>query len=99
MLFSEGNILTDRTAHSVETAIRHIGNELTLVSILLQTNTAVASFFSIAVTAFTDDPAKNESRLIENITADTKKATELFHLIVEGTVTPCTLTDVLEDLL
>ena len=37
--------------------------------------------------------------MIENVTTDEDKARELFHRIVEGTVTPCTLSDVLEDLL
>lgn len=84
---------------AVETAVAHIDENFTLVSTLLLTDTADASYFSIAVSLYTDDPRKSDTRLIRDITRNRTVALSLFHSIVDGTVTPVSLADVLEDLL
>lgn len=99
MLFLQGITRTDRTSYPVKTVIRHMDSGFTLISLLLKTDTAHTSYFSVAVAAFADNPSEGDCRLCENVTGDAEKAEELFRLITEGSVTPCTLTDVLEDLL
>ncbi len=99
MLFSKEPLKASSTVCPVETVIRHVGEGLTLISTLMRNDTASHSFFSIAVSLFAPDTGRNDARMIENVTTDGKTAEELFRRITEGTVTPCTLSDVLEDLL
>jgi len=42
---------------------------------------------------------KREEYLVHDITDDRDKAEEFYYKILSGTVTPCTLTDILSDLL
>lgn len=42
---------------------------------------------------------KSESSFVYDITRTRSRADELFTIICEGTVTPCTLSDILEDIL
>ncbi len=99
MLFPKETILTDHSIRPTKVVVRHVGEGLTLISILLRTDTGHTSSFSIAVTLFDGNSANNDARMIEDVTADTDEAEKLFRLITEGAVTPCTLSDVLEDLL
>lgn len=83
---------------SVSTEIRRLPEGRILISNLLHTESENASYFSIAVTLFRDGDA-DDMRLIEDFTRDPETAQSLFRLITDGTVTPCALCDVLEDLL
>ena len=83
----------------VETAVKTPAEGLTLMSVLLRTDLDDSSFFSIAVILYTENAENTDSRLIRNITSDPKQASEIFRKIADGTVTPCTVSDVLEDLL
>lgn len=99
MLFSKESLKANSTVCPVKTVIQHVGEDLTLISTLVRNDTAQHPFFSIAVTLFAPNTGRNDARMIENVTTDGNTAEELFRRITEGTVTPCTLSDVLEDLL
>ena len=53
--------------------------------------------YSIAVTAVSSDDC--DQLCVCDVTRIKRRALSLFRLIADGLVTPCTLTDVLEDLL
>ena len=82
----------------VSTAIRRLPEGQLLISNLMYTEEADHACFSIAVSLFSDGTA-DDMRLIEDFTRDPETAHTLFLQITDGTVTPCTLCDVLEDLL
>ncbi|MBQ8402040.1 MAG: hypothetical protein IJX14_08930 [Clostridia bacterium] len=46
-----------------------------------------------------DSPAGTESRTVRDVTGDRELALRLFWMLCRGTVTPCTLTEVLPELL
>ena len=82
---------------ALQTEVRKIKDGYTLITVLLETNTYQRTFYSIAITLFTEKQPEADARLIEDVTGDRSVAQSLFRLITEGTVTPCTLSDVLED--
>ena len=82
----------------VRTEIRHLPEGRLLISNLFHTVREDASCFSMAVSLFRDG-APEDMRFIEDFTRDPETAQTLFSKITDGTVTPCTLCDVLEDLL
>lgn len=83
---------------SEKTEIRHLPEGRILISNLLYTAKEDFSCFSIAVTLFRNGEPE-DMRLIEDFTRNPETAQSLFRKITDGTVTPCTLCDVLEDLL
>ena len=84
---------------AVCTEIRMPDEGLTLITTLLETVLMERTYYSIAVTLIGEAPYSAEARLIKDITGDADTAECLFRKIADGTVTPCTLTDVLEDAL
>ncbi len=90
-------MLFAKETRAVQTEVRQIQKGMTLITSLLRTFDTERSYFSIAVVLFSEADGGEDARLIEDITGDTELAHSLFRLIVDGTVTPCTLTDVLED--
>ena len=86
------------STRSVSTAIRHLPEGRLLITNLLHTAREGCSFFSIAVTMFCDD-APGDMQFVEDFARTPETAQSLFRQISDGTVTPCTLCDVLEDLL
>lgn len=52
-----------------------------------------------SITVQLDGPLGSECRTVRDITGDRDLALHMFWMICRGTVTPCTLTDVLSDLL
>jgi hypothetical protein len=83
---------------SVNTRVSRLPKGRVLISNLLYTEGETDACFSIAVSLFRDGKAE-DMRLVEDFTRDQKTAHALFDRITDGTVTPCTLCDVLEDLL
>ena len=53
--------------------------------------------YSVCITLSTAE--ETGSNFVFDITRKRSRADEIFNLICEGTVTPCTLTDILEDIL
>ena len=86
------------STRSVSTEIRHLPEGRILITNLLHTAREDCSFFSIAVTMFRDG-LPDDMRFVEDFTRTPETAQSLFRQITDGTVTPCTLCDVLEDLL
>lgn len=86
------------STRSERTEIRHLPEGRILISNLLHTAQEDHSCYSIAVSLFRDGESE-DMRLIEDFTRDPETAVSLFLQITAGTVTPCTLCDVLEDLL
>ena len=72
---------------------------LTLITTLLETVDDKRTYYSLSVSVFTKEPCETDARLIEDITGERGTAEHLLRLIADGTVTPCTLADVLEDAL
>lgn len=99
MHFAKESDPTSSAMLPVETAVKTPDEGFTLVSVLLRTDFNDTSFFSIAVTLYTENGENTDARLIKDITTDPKQASEIFRKIADGTVTPCTVSDVLEDLL
>ncbi len=83
---------------SVNTKICRLPEGRILISNLLHTEGEDHACFSIAVSLFRDGQP-DDMRLVEDFTRDPQMAQSLFCRITDGTVTPCTLCDVLEDLL
>ncbi len=83
---------------SVDTRICRLPEGRVLISNLLYTEGEEYACYSIAVSLFRDGKA-DDMRLVEDVTRDQKTAQSLFYRITDGTVTPCTLCDMLEDLL
>ena len=52
-----------------------------------------------SITIQLDGSRRRESRTVQDITGDRELALHLFWMLCRGTVTPCTLTEVLSDLL
>ena len=84
---------------AVCTEIRMPDEGLTLITTLLETRLTDRTYYSVAVTLIGEAPYSADARLIEDITEDYGTAESLFRKIADGTVTPCTLADVLEDAL
>lgn len=84
---------------AIQTAVRTPQEGFTLITTLLETEEESRTHYSISVALFTKDPCGTDARLIRDITGERGTAESLFRLITDGTVTPCTLPDVLEDAL
>lgn len=52
-----------------------------------------------SITIRKETASGTEETCAYDISSIRRRAVELFHLVVSGTVTPCTLTDIIEDLL
>ncbi len=85
--------------HAVQTDVRRIENRFTLLLSLLQSEWTGRESYAIAAAIFSEDAGETDAVLIEDITSCRHTAQALFRQIKEGAVTPCTLADVLEDLL
>ncbi len=82
----------------VASATAQISERMLLVYSLLRSKTSEASLYSVGVTLY-DRDGQNDAALVTDVTGNDEEAAALFQKLVDGTVTPCTLTDVLEDLL
>ena len=83
----------------VETAVRMPAEGLTIVTVLLRTDLDDTSSFSLSVTLHTENTDDMDSRFLKDITRDPKTASEIFQILRDGMVTPCTVSDILEDIL
>ena len=70
----------------------------TLTTILSETTDRGRQYFSITVLQRTEEGTQSVCT-VPDITAAREEADELFRAITEGYVTPCTLQDVISDLL
>jgi len=98
MMTTDENMTALTATVPVQTTVRPFPPDGILISNLLQTTTEEGSVFSVAVTLFSGI-FQTDARLIRDISRNRKEAENLFRLISAGAVTPCTLADVLEDLL
>jgi hypothetical protein len=98
MMTTDENMTALTDTVSVQTIAHPFPPDGILISNLLQTTTEEGSVFSVAVTLFSDT-FETDARLIRDVSRNRKEAENLFLRITAGAVTPCTLADVLEDLL
>ena len=89
---------TGKETEILQTEVRNLSENRFLVSALLKTTGENGIFYSILVTLAMPGDA-GDSCLAEDVSRCRSSAEALFARLVEGTVTPCTLKDVLEDLL
>ena len=73
-------------------------DSLHLTTVLMKIHCNDHSHYAIGVLASSEDQATN-FRMVHDVTRDPEVAEFLFGAIVKGQVTPCTLIDVLSDLL
>ena len=73
-------------------------DSLHLTTVLMKIHCNDHSHYAIGVLASSEDQA-TDFRLVHDVTRDPEVAEFLFGAIVKGQVTPCTLIDVLSDLL
>ena len=73
-------------------------DSLHLTTVLMKIHCNDHSHYAIGVLASSEDQA-TDFRLVHDVTRDPDVAEFLFSAIVKGQVTPCTLIDVLSDLL
>lgn len=73
-------------------------DSLHLTTVLMKIHCNDHSHYAIGVLASSEDQA-TDFRMVHDVTRDPEVAEFLFGAIVKGQVTPCTLIDVLSDLL
>ena len=73
-------------------------DSLHLTTVLMKIHCNDHSHYAIGVLASSEDQA-TDFRMVHDVTRDPEEAEFLFGAIVKGQVTPCTLIDVLSDLL
>ena len=73
-------------------------DSLHLTTVLIKIHCNDHSHYAIGVLASSEDQA-TDFRMVHDVTRDPEVAEFLFGAIVKGQVTPCTLIDVLSDLL
>lgn len=73
-------------------------DSLHLTTVLMKIHCNDHSHYAIGVLASSEDQAR-DFRMVHDVTRDPEVAEFLFGAIVKGQVTPCTLIDVLSDLL
>lgn len=77
---------------------RKITENLHLTTVLLQISNTEYCHYAIGV--FSQESGNpSDFRIVDDITRDRTEAYKLFALIVNGGVTPCTLVDVLQDII
>ena len=72
-------------------------DSLHLTTVLMKIHCNDHSHYAIGVLASSEDQA-TDFRMVHDVTRDPEEAEFLFGAIVKGQVTPCTLSDVLSDL-
>ena len=76
----------------------HIDDSLQLITVLMRTECEDSHHYSLCVIA-SGKGGSTDFRMIHDITGNARKAERIFHTIARGAVTPCTLADVLEDMI
>ena len=66
---------------------------------LLQSSDGQRSFYSILCTLYPCENPTEDICIVHDITGDKQKADEIFSLLADGAVSPCTMEDILSDLL
>lgn len=70
-----------------------------LVHVLMESCSENRIYYSIVSALFPCSDPQEDICIVHDITGEKEKAAGLFHLLADNTVTPCTLEDVLSDLL
>ena len=86
--------------HSIVLDIRtmHLDRR-SLLHILTESCDGMRTFYSIVSALYpTSDPCE-EVCIVHDVTGDREQARRIFRLLAEGEVTPCTLEDILSDML
>ena len=92
------NMQTVLQSKTLRIESRQIPSALTLTTLLMQIDYPEYSYYSIGVLCEEAD-GTTEFRMIHDITRSITEAERIFTAVVEGTVTPCTLEDVLQDMI
>lgn len=91
------------TTQSLRSTVKELHNAfvdgVSLISVLMENHEEDRVYYSIAVARLPcADPAR-DIRIVHDIGGDADTAGDIFRQITSGLVTPCTLEDVLSDLL
>jgi len=70
-----------------------------LLSILAETEWEMRPSYAITVLAFDGDTLLTDARTVCDVTSLRAEADRIFQYIADGLVTPCTLVDILSDML
>ena len=85
-------------SETVQISSEFATDSLHLTTVLMKIHCNDHSHYAIGVLASSEDQA-TDFRIVHDVTRDPEEAEFLFDAIVKGQVTPCTLIDVLSDLL
>ena len=85
-------------SETVQISSEFATDSLHLTTVLMKIHCNDHSHYAIGVLASSEDQA-TDFRMVHDVTRDPEVAEFLFSAIVKGQVTPCTLIDVLSDLL
>lgn len=88
-------VLESKTVHTVS---KKVTDTLHLTTVLMQIHCTDYSFYSIGVLAL-DETSQADFRMVHDITREYDEAERIFKAITDGNVTPCTLEDVLCDMI
>jgi len=89
---------TTRSA-AVEVVSQRLNTEKTLTTVLLQTEENGRLYYSFAAVLCPVEIPSEDICIVHDVTGNPEDANHIFRLLTEGSVTPCTLEDVLSDLL
>ena len=70
-----------------------------LIHVLTESRDGARTFYSMVSALLPCTDPQNDICIVHDITGEKEKAADIFHRLVSGTVTPCTLEDILSDLL
>ncbi len=94
--------LEEPYTETVHTVIRQIqvrkADQWTLTSVLSETTAAGRRYYSITA-AVGKDSAADDICTVSDVTGDPADAERIFRMITDGCVMPCTLEDVISDIL
>ena len=93
-------LLHCESLHSIVLDIRttHLDGRALLHS-LAGSSDGMRTFYSLVSALYPTSDPREEVCIVHDVTGDREQALRLFRLLAEGEVTPCTLEDILSDML